>query len=109
MNFVDFLLNNGYKRVINEHEKRGRYDGSFNLLNGWMGLTIYHPYECFVKDNKKVELDLSRYRVTDIVYTKDGVTKVDVAEKRVVVTVGDKIIYENKAGIMPDEEIIKLL
>lgn len=117
MNFVEQLLNNGFQRFISESEKRkGRYDSRFNPLNGWMGVVIYHPCEKFMKDDKIVELSLERFGVTDttlIVINSEteemSVTSVNINERLIKISVGDKIIYENKYGVMPPKEIENIL
>ena len=100
MNFVEKLLANGFNRFVSEIEKRkGRYDANFNPNNGWMGLTIYHPYERFEKDDITVELDLTRYGVKDYI----GGKLVNVNEKRIVVKKAGKITYQNNMGILPSD------
>ena len=107
MNFVEKLLANGFKRFVSKIEKRkGRYDANFNSLNGWMGLTIYHPYERFEKGNKCVELDLSRFGVYDIL---PNLERVPVNEKVIRVKVDGQTVYENKYGVLPPLEIQNLI
>jgi len=102
MNFVERLLFVGFKRFIPEWEKKkGRYDGEFNTKNGWMGLTIYHPYERFELGDTVVELDLTRYGVKDIQINGGFVTEIPVNEKKITVIKGGKLIYENKFGVLP--------
>ena len=100
MNFVEKLLANGFTRIVYDWEKKkGRYDGEFNPKNGWLGLTIYHPYEMFEKEGITVELDLTRYGVKDFI----GGQLVNVNEKRIVVKRDGLITYENKMGILPHD------
>jgi len=109
-NFVDELLENGFKRHISELEiKKGRYTCGFNTKNGWMGLTIYHPIEIFKKGNKKVILSLERYGVCDYII-KDGISqKIEVSEKEIKCLIGNEVIYENKNGVLPTKEIKEIM
>lgn len=103
---MERILSYGFERVVSDHEnKRGRYDLNFNPQNGWMGLVIYHPYECFINANKKVELSLERYGVTDLCINEQGSTKIKVNEKHITISINGGIVYHNKFGIMPPIEI----
>ena len=102
MNFVEKLLANGFTRIVYEWEKKkGRQDAGFNPQSGWMGLITYHPYERFEKGEFVVELDLSRFGVKD--YCDGKETQVN--EKRIKVSKGGNIIYDNRFGLIPPEEI----
>lgn len=110
MNFVEKLLANGFNRYVSEPEKKkGRYDAGFNPNNGWMGLTIYHPYERFEKGEFMVELDLSRFGTKDIRYEGGKLTEVTVNDKIIKVIRGKNIIYYNQYGVLPPLEIQKLI
>jgi hypothetical protein len=107
MNFVEKLLANGFNRIVYEWEKKkGRQDAGFNPQSGWMGLTIYHPYERFEKGNKSVELDLSRFGVYDILPNLD---RVPVNEKVIRIKVDGQTVYENRYGVLPPLEIQNLI
>jgi len=101
MNFVEQLIENGFKRVVHSWSK----DQIFNTNNGWMGLTINHPYEKFVRGNALVELSLERYNVSDLFITKDRTTKISVSEKLIKCSIDGEVIYENKYGVIPPKEI----
>lgn len=110
MNFTDKILEKGYVRRIMDCEiKKGRYDCSFNSLNGWLGLTVYHPYEVFTKGGNKVEIDISRFNTYDLVSSPFGINKIPVSEKRIKITIAGDVIYDNKNGVIPDDKIINLL
>lgn len=106
MNFVERIISYGFKRIVPEWENnKGRYDVNFNTQSGWMGVTIYHPLESFVKGDKRVSLDLTKLNSTEYRFDSNGVSERKVSEKRITVYENDKIIYDNVNGIMPPKEI----
>lgn len=110
MNFVEKLLSNGFERVVSDVEKKkGRYDCAFNTKNGWMGVVVYHPYERFINGDKQVELSLERYGVDEILFKGNEIIKTRINEKRITVSVSGNIVYENLYGVMPPNDIKRLL
>lgn len=107
MNFVDKLFASGFNRKITAIEsKKGRYDCKYNTNNGWMGLTVYHPYETFKKGGISVELSLERSGIKEIEIFHDGTQKeIQINERQIKVTINNEIVYYNKYGIMPSLEI----
>lgn len=101
MNFVEQLLSFGFERLVSDIEKRkGRYDGAFKPNNGWMGVVTYHPVEIFTRDNIEVLLSLEKFNVKKF---PSGET---INEKEICIKIGDKIIYHNFHGVIPQKEII---
>jgi len=109
MNFTEQILSMGYERFIPDYEKIIRRQVDFNASNGWLGLTTYHPYERFVKDNKVVELDLSRYGVKNILFTSSERIETDINEKSIKITIDGEVVYHNIYGVIPNDKIIELL
>lgn len=102
MNFVERILSYGFERIIHDWAK----NQIFNTNNGWMGLTIYHPLERFIKGDKEVLLSLERFGCTDLIIHSDGKREeVKVNEKEIRISIGGNIVYHNRHGVMPPKEI----
>lgn len=102
MNFADILIQNGFEVVKNLKEDRLLHDSN----NGWLGLTINHPYRLFKKINYSVELHLRYDELITTNILTGNIEKNQNHKKIIRIKNNNIIIYENEFGIFPDGEIM---
>ena len=102
MNFTEQLIHLGFKEIF-----ASRMDSSFifNLNNGWLGLTVYHPDMIFSRDNISVVMSLQGllcdYDKILGNYELEALSK-DKAIKYISVKDGDNLLYETFGGEITD-------
>lgn len=101
--FTGQFLVNGF--TVYAPEFGWHLDRSFNPTLNWFGVSIYSPDRLFLKGDKSMIMSLQGHIVP---YNDKYATLFeDKAIRYIKISNGDKIIYEDWTGNLPDKELIK--
>lgn len=108
MIFVEKIIDAGFSMHKSFFDERAGKDGGYRLINGWLGLTTYHPDVSFSKEGSSTELVISLQGLLtgNPITAEDWALVKSMASRYIRLQIGTETIYETFSGVFPPDDIV---